>query len=81
VTSELPSHFTHHSSPILPTTKQKTTGYDHSLVAPRGRTRLSDPTNENFAGDGELISFELDKNGKVTRLLLGNTPSFSVGNW
>ena len=38
-------------------------------------------TEDNFGSDGELAIFELDEAGKVTQLLVGNTPIFPVEGW
>lgn len=57
--------------PLLATAKLKPVG-DHTFEI---------ETDEHFASDGELAVFELDEKGKVTRLVLGNTPTFPVENW
>lgn len=38
-------------------------------------------TEENFGSDGELAIFEFDEQGKITRLVAGNTPIFPVEAW
>lgn len=38
-------------------------------------------TEENFGSEGELATFEFDDQGKVSRLILGNTPIFPIDAW
>lgn len=38
-------------------------------------------TEENFGSEGELATFELDEQGKVTRLVMGNVYTDAIDQW
>jgi D-alanyl-D-alanine carboxypeptidase len=52
-----------------------------TTLTPVGEHTFRIETDENFGSEGELAIFELDGNGKVARLVMGNVYTEAIDAW
>ena len=64
---------------IGPNLPDPTTGM--TTLTPVSEHTFRIETEENFGADGELAIFEMDENGKVVRLVMGNSYSQVIEQW